>query len=108
MPPHDPEKRGTSGVLWLAPVVVFVLLGVAGWLALGPETIRSGMTRTEVDARLGPPDGKMLAVGGTVFKDVVLVWKDRGLVIEFNEDNRVQRVTRAPTLFDNLRSKFGF
>jgi len=50
----------------------------------------------------------MLAVGGTEIKDVVLVWKDRGIVIEFDEHNRVRGVTRPPSLFDNLRSKFGF
>ena len=108
MAPHDTEKRGIRGLLSLALLVVFVLLGVAGWLAFGPERIRPGMTRAEVDACLGPPDGRMLAVGGTTFKDVVLVWKDRGLVIEFDEDNRVQRVTRPPSLFDNLGRKFGF
>jgi hypothetical protein len=85
-----------------------VLLGVAAWLASGPETIRRGMTRAEVDARLGPPDGRMLAVEVTAIKDVVLVWKDQGIVIEFDEDNRVRGVTRPPSLIDNLRNKFGF
>ena len=106
---HDPEKlRARRGPLWLALLGVLVLIGVAGWLACGPERIRQGMTREEVDARLGPPNGKMLAVGGTAIKDVVLVWKDRGIVIEFDEDNRVREVRRSPSLFDNLRSKFGF
>jgi len=84
-----------------------MLLGVACWLAFGPEGIRPGMTRDEVDARLGPPNGRMLAVGGVAMKDVVLVWKDRGLVIEFDEDNRVRKVSRPPSLFHNLSSKFG-
>ena len=108
MAPHDPEKRRIRGPLLLAFLGVFVLLGVAGSLAYGPERIRPGMTRDEVDARLGPPDGRMLAVGGDAIKDVVLVWKDRGIVIEFDEDNRVRGVTRPPSLFDNLGSKFRF
>jgi len=87
---------------------VLVLLGVGGWLAFGSEGIRRGMTRAEVDTRLGPPNGRMLAVGGTALKDVVLVWKDRGLVVAFDKDDRVQEVTRSPTLFDNLRSTMGF
>jgi hypothetical protein len=66
------------------------------------------MTRAEVAARLGPPDGRMLAVGGTAIKDVVLVWKDRGIVIEFDEDDRVRGVTRPPSWFDDLRRKLGF
>jgi hypothetical protein len=109
MAPHDPEKlRTRRRLLLLALLGVFVLLGVAGWLASRPERIRRGMTRAEVDARLGPPDGRMLAVEGTAIKDVVLVWKNRGIVIEFDEDDRVREVTRPPSLFDNLRSKFGF
>ena len=94
--------------LLVALFVALVLLGAGGWLAFGPEMIRQGMTRNEVEAILGPPDGRMLAVGGTAIKDVVLVWKDRGIVIEFDEDNRVRGVTRPPSLFDNLRNKFGF
>ena len=105
---HDPEKLRTRRRLLLALLVVLVLLGVGGWLAFGPERIRQGMTRAEVDARLGPPDGRMLAVDGTPIKDIVFVWKDRGVVIEFDDDNRVREVTRSPSLFDNLRSKFGF
>jgi hypothetical protein len=106
---HDPEKPRTRRHLLLRAFLgVFVLFGVAGWLASGPERIRPGMTRDEVDARLGPPDGSMLAVEGTAINDVVLVWKDRGIVIEFDEDNRVREVTWPPSLFDNLRSKFGF
>jgi hypothetical protein len=108
MAPHDPKKLSTRRRLLLAVIGVLVVFGVAGWLASGPETIRPGMTRTEVDVRLGPPDGRMLAVGGTAIQDVVLVWKDRGIVIEFDEDDRVREVTRPPSLFDNLRNKFGF
>jgi hypothetical protein len=66
------------------------------------------MTRVEVDQRLGPPDGKMLAVGGTALKETVLVWNDRGIVIEFDEENRVREVKRPPTLIGNLRNRFGF
>jgi hypothetical protein len=109
MTPHDLKKLRTRRRLPLLTLLgAFVLLGVAGWLASAPDRIRPGMTRAEVDARLGPPDGRMLAVGGTEIKDIVLVWKDRGIVIEFDEDNRVRGVTRPPSLFDNLRSKFGF
>jgi len=108
MAPHDPEKRRSHGLLLLALVGVFVLLGVAGWLAFGPERLRPGMTRAEVEASLGPPNGRMLAVGGTPIKEVVFVWKDRGLVVEFDEDDRVRSVTRPPSFFHNLRSKFGF
>jgi hypothetical protein len=105
---HDLGKSRTRPRLpWLAFLGVFVLLGVAGWLAFGLEGIRPGMTRDEVDARLGPPNGRMLAVGGEAIKDVVLVWKDRRLVIEFDEDNRVRKVSRPPSLFHNLSSKFG-
>jgi hypothetical protein len=108
MAPHDPEKLKTRRRrLLLALLVVLVLLGVGGWLASGPG-IRQGMTRAEVDARLGPPDGRMLAIGGSPIEQVILVWKDRGIVIEFDEDNRVREVTRPQSLFDNLRSKFGF
>src|SRR6478672_8972071 len=108
MASHDLEGgRSRRGLLLLALLGLVVLVGVAGWLAAGPGTIRQGMTRDEVDARLGPPNGRMLAVGGTALKEVVLVWKDRGLVIEFDEDNRVREVRRSPSLFVNLRSKFG-
>jgi hypothetical protein len=108
MASHDPEKRRIRGLPLLAFIGMVVLLGVAGWLAFGPDTIRPGMTRADVDARLGPPDGRMLAVGRTPIKEIVLVWKDRGLVIEFDEDDRVRNVARPPSLFDNLRGKFGF
>jgi len=106
------ERHGLEGVrsrrgLLLVALIGVVLVGVAGWLATGPGTIRLGMTRDEVDARLGPPNGRMLAVGGTALKDVVLVWKDRGLAIEFDEDNRVREVRRSPSLIDNLRGKVG-
>ena len=50
----------------------------------------------------------MLAVGGTPIKEVVLVWKDRGLVVQFDGDDRVRKVERPPTLFGNLRSMIGF
>jgi hypothetical protein len=64
MAPHDPEKlRTRRRLLLLALLGVFVLLGVAGWLASGPERIRRGMTRAEVDACLGPPDGSVGASG---------------------------------------------
>ena len=109
MAPHDPEKHRTRRRLFLFALLgAFVPLGIAGWLAFGRERIQRGMTRAEVEASLGPPDGRMLAVGGTAIKDVVLVWKDSGIVIEFDEDDRVQGVTRPPSLFHNLRSKFGF
>lgn len=109
MAPRDPGKpRNRRRILLLALFGVFALIVVAGWLASVPERIQPGMTRAEVDAHLGPPDGRMLAVGGTAIQDVVFVWKDRGIVIEFDEDNRVRDVKRSPTLFDNLRSKLGF
>src|SRR5947207_2060760 len=92
----------------LVLLVLLVLLGVGGWLASGQERIRRGMTRDEVEAALGPPDGRMLAVEGRAIEDVTLVWKDRGIVIEFDEVNRVREIARPPSLFDNLRGKFGF
>jgi hypothetical protein len=95
-------------LLLLAMLVALVLLGVGGWLAFGPERIRRGMTRDEVETILGPPDGRMLAIGDRKIEDVMLVWKDRRIVIEFDELNRVREVTRPPSLFDNLRGTFGF
>jgi hypothetical protein len=95
-------------LLLLALLVALVLLGVGGWLAFGPERIRRGMTRDEVQAILGPPDGRMLAIEGKAVADVILVWKDRQIVIEFDEVNRVREVTRPPSLFDNLGGVFGF
>jgi hypothetical protein len=108
MAPEDSKNAAPRGVLFFfAMLGVCVLLGVGGWLAFAPAMIQPGMTRADVDARLGPPDGKMLAVGGTPIRDVVLVWKDRGFAIEFDKDDRVRAVTRSPSLFENLRSKFG-
>jgi hypothetical protein len=95
-------------LLLLAMLVALMLLGVGGWLAFGPERIRWGMTRDEVETILGPPDGRMLAIGDRKIEDVVLVWKDRRIVIEFDEVNRVREITRPPSLFDNLRGMFGF
>ena len=100
-------------LLLLALLVALVLLGVGGWLAFGPERIRPGITRDEVEAILGPPDGRMVAIEGRAIEDVILVWKDRRMVIEFDEVNRVREVKRPPSLFDNLRfdnlrGKFGF
>jgi hypothetical protein len=108
MAPRDPEKFRTRRLLLLALLGVVVLLGVGGWLASGPERIRRGMTRDEVQAILGPPDGRMLTIEGRATEDVILVWKDRRIVMEFDEDNRVRKVTRPPSLFDNLRGKFGY
>ena len=108
MASHDPEKRRIRGLPILVLLGVVVLLSVAGWVAFGPAGIRPGMTRAEVDGRLGPPNGRMLAVGGAPIKEVVLVWKDRGLVIEFDEDDRVRKVALPPSFIGNLRSMFGF
>jgi hypothetical protein len=104
----EPEKRKLRGLHWVALFGVVAVLGVFGWLAFGQDGIQPGMKRADVDKRLGPPNGKMLAVAGTPIKETVLVWKDRGLVIEFDEDDRVREVTRPPTLLHNLRSKLGF
>ena len=111
MSSQDPEKlRSRRRLLLVALLALFLLLGVgvAAWLATGPKTIRPGMTREEVEARLGPPDGNMIAVGGTAIQDNVLVWKDREIVITFDADHRVREVSRPPSLFDNLRNKIGF
>lgn len=109
MAPHDPEeRRARRRILLLALLGVLLLLGVGGWLASGSDGLRLGMTRAEVDARLGPPDGRMLAVEGTPIDVAVFVWKDRGFTIEFDGDNRVQSISRPPTFFDNLRNKIGF
>ena len=94
--------------LLFALFVALVLLGVGGWFVFGPETIRQGMTRNEVEAILGPPDGRMLAIQGQPIEDVVLVWKDRQIAIAFDEVNRVREVTKRPSLFENLLRKFGF
>lgn len=103
----EPEKRSIRGLHWVALFGVVAVLGIGGWLAFGQDGIQPGMTRAEVDKRLGPPNGKMLAVGGTPIKETVLVWKGRGLVIEFDEDDRVRKVDRPPTLMQNLRNKLG-
>src|SRR5687767_1127998 len=106
MASHDPNTFKTRRrLLLLALLVALMLLGVGGWLASGPERIRREMTRDEVEAILGPPNGRMLAIGGKATQAVILVWKDRGFVIEFDEENRVREVTRPPSLFDNLRGK---
>jgi hypothetical protein len=111
MTSHNPETLTTRRrLLLLALLLALALLGVGvgGWLAFGPDRIRPGMTRAEVEAILGPPDGKMLAIGGGVVEDDVLVWKGRQIVIEFDNADRVREVRRQPTFFDNLRNKFGF
>ena len=112
MAPNDLEKRGIGRgllrIVLLVLVATLVSLGAAGWLARVGDRIRPGMTRAEVDEHLGPPDGKMLAVGGTALKETVLVWNDRGIVIEFDEENRVREVKRPPNLLRDLRKKFGF
>jgi hypothetical protein len=87
-------------LLLLALLLALVLLGIGVWLAFRPESIRQGMTRGEVEAILGPPDGRMLG------EKVILVWKDR-LVIEFDDDNCVREVSRPPSLFDHLRGLLG-
>jgi hypothetical protein len=94
--------------LLLVLLVALLLLGVGGWLAFGPERIRPGMTRAEVEAILGPPDGQMLAIGLTAVDNLVLVWNDRKTVVEFDESNCVREVKHAPSFFDNLRAKLGF
>ena len=91
----------------LALLVVLVLLGVGGWLMFGPVTIRQGMARDEIEALLGPPDGNMLAIGNRPVEATTLVWKDRGIVIEFDDTERVRTVTQSPSLFDNLRRMLG-
>jgi hypothetical protein len=83
-------------LLLFAMLVVLVLLGVGGWLAFRPERIRQGMTRDEVEAILGPPDGRMIA------ENLTLVWKDR-VVIEFDDANCVREVSWPPSIFDGLR-----
>lgn len=87
--------------------VTVLLLGIGGWLASRPEPIRRGMTRDEVEAVLGPPNGRMLEIDGKAIEDLVLVWKDRGVTVEFDQENRVRRVSRPPSFFENLRGKFG-
>jgi len=111
MAPHHPKTLMTRRrLLLLALLVALVLVGagVGVWLASGPEEIRRAMTREEVESVLGPPNGRMLAVEGSPVEHVVLVWKDRGIVIEFDEVNRVREITRPPSLLDNLRGKLGF
>jgi hypothetical protein len=109
MAPQDPKPFMTRRLLLVALVGLVLLgLGVGGWLAFGPETIRQGLTRDEVEVILGPPDGRMLAIEGSPVEDLILVWKDRGIVIEFDEANRVREVKRPPSLVDNLRGMFGF
>jgi hypothetical protein len=95
-------------LLLLTLLVVLLLLGVGSWLIFGPEKIRPGMTRNEVEAILGPADGRMLAIDGTPVDDVILVWKDRRITVQFDEGNRVREVSLPPTLYDNLRNKIGF
>jgi hypothetical protein len=99
--------RNRRLLLLVLPAAV-LLLGVGGWLAFAPAKIRPGMSRDEVEAILGPPDGEMLAVDGRPVEDVTLVWKDRRITIEFDKANRVREVTGAPSLFDNLRGLLPF
>lgn len=98
----------TRRLILLALFVALVLIGLGSWLAFEPERIRRGMTREQVEAILGPPDGRMVAIEGKTIEDTTLVWRDRQMVIEFDEVNQVRKVQRPPSLFDNLRGKFGF
>jgi hypothetical protein len=107
-PETDKARRRRRLLIALLLVLVLLGVGVVGWLALSPDPVRPGMARAEVEAVLGPPDGRMLAVGTKEIKADVFVWKKRGLVVEFGDDGRVREVTRPPSLFDNLRAKIGF
>jgi len=91
----------------LALLGLIVLLGISGWVFLGREPIQPGMTFEEVKGRLGEPTGRMTAVGTKAMEEVVLVWKDQSLVIEFDENDLVRSVKRAPSLMDRLRGLFG-
>lgn len=89
-------------------LVAIILLCIGGWLGTRPEPIQRGMTRDQVEAMFGPPDGRMLEIDGKAIEDLVLVWKDRGVTVEFDKENRVRQVSRPPSFFENLRGKFGF
>lgn len=101
---HMTRRRRILIVLLAA----LLLLGIGGWFTFGPDRIQPGMTRAEVEAVLGPPDGQMLAIGLTAVDNLVLVWNDRKVVVEFDESQRVREVKNAPSLIDNLRAKIGF
>jgi hypothetical protein len=100
------RTRRILPVLLVALASLFVI-GLGGWLAFGPPAVRPGMARSEVETKYGPADGNMIAVGPTPVAATTLVWKDRGLVVEFDEADRVRTVSRPPSLFDNLRAKLG-
>jgi hypothetical protein len=104
---NDSKKGRIRGLTLLGLLSVVALLCVAGWMVFGPDGIRPGMTRAEVEGRLGKPNGRMTEIGGTPIKDVTFVWKDRGLVVMFDENDRVREVQRPPSLIGSLRSMFG-
>lgn len=108
MDSNDLKRRTTRRLFLLALLGLLVLAGVVGWLVMDVGRIRPGMARADVVARLGPPDGSMLAIQGTPINETVFVWNERGFVIEFDDDDRVREVSQAPSLFDNLRNKLGF
>lgn len=108
MAPHDRKLLLLRRLLLLALLITIVLLGVGGWLASRPDPIQPGMSRAEVEAILGPPDGRMLAIESKELEDLVLVWKNRRIAIEFDKDNHVRKVMLPPSMIDKVRGLFGF
>lgn len=94
--------------LLLTLFVVILLIGVGGWFTFGGVKIQPGMSRAEVEAILGPPDGQMLAIGVTAVDNIVLIWKSGRITVEFDESNCVRVISGPPTFFDNLRSWLGY
>lgn len=95
-------------LLILAFLSVLIAIGLTSWLLSRRESVKPGTRRDVVEAIYGPADGKILAVQGKPPDYETLVWKDRNLVIEFDENDCVRQVMKSPSFIENVLRKLGF